>query len=318
MANKTIIGSAIRFLNYQLPIQRYLPMQSQHSFPVSEPAANTSEKAQKQGQTQTYGLVNPPDRSQTALTTPFIDVQNLSFFYGQKQALTAISMQITAKKITALIGPSGCGKSTFLRLLNRMNDMIDGVRIEGQILLEGQNIYDKHYDVYQLRKKVGMVFQKPNPFPKSIFENVAYGLRITNSLSRNEINQIVERSLIQAGLWEEVKDSLHKSALALSGGQQQRLCIARALAIEPAVLLMDEPTSALDPIATETIEQMVKELKQSYTIIVVTHNMQQAMRISDETAFFYMGELIEFQDTDQLFHSPKNDKTQHYVSGKFG
>ncbi|MDJ1470301.1 phosphate ABC transporter ATP-binding protein PstB [Xanthocytophaga flava] len=293
-------------------------MQSQHSFPASEPAANVSEKVQKQGQTQTYGQVHQPDPSQTALTTPFIDVQNLSFFYGQKQALTAISMQITAKKITALIGPSGCGKSTFLRLLNRMNDLIDGVRIEGQILLEGQNIYDKHYDVYQLRKKVGMVFQKPNPFPKSIFENVAYGLRITNSLSRNDINQIVERSLIQAGLWGEVKDSLHKSALALSGGQQQRLCIARALAIEPAVLLMDEPTSALDPIATETIEQMVKELKQSYTIIVVTHNMQQAMRISDETAFFYMGELVEFQDTEQLFYSPKNDKTQHYVNGKFG
>jgi phosphate transport system ATP-binding protein len=251
-------------------------------------------------------------------TLPKIEARNVHFYYGKKQALRDISLSIPAKSVTALIGPSGCGKSTFLRLLNRMNDLIEGARLEGEIRLDGSSIYAKEHNVYQLRKEVGMVFQKPNPFPKSIFENVAYGLRVNSLAARKQVAGIVERSLQQAGLWEEVKDDLHKSALALSGGQQQRLCIARALAVEPSVLLMDEPTSALDPISTATVETLIKELKKDYTVVVVTHNMQQAARISDRTAFFYLGELIEYRPTAEIFGNPRHEKTQSYVQGHFG
>jgi phosphate transport system ATP-binding protein len=220
--------------------------------------------------------------------------------------------------VTALIGPSGCGKSTYLRTLNRMNDLIEGVRITGQTLIDGKNIYDKEVKLDELRKKVGMVFQKPNPFPKSIFENVAYGLRVNGISHKQFIEERVERSLIQAALWDEVKDKLKKSAFELSGGQQQRLCIARALAIEPSILLMDEPASALDPISTAKIEELIYELKKNYTIVIVTHNMQQAGRVSDMTAFFYLGELIEHGETKRIFTNPADTKTQNYITGRFG
>lgn len=247
-----------------------------------------------------------------------IVVQHLDFFYGKHKALKNISIDIPSKKVTAMIGPSGCGKSTLLRTFNRMNDLIKGVRIEGKILIDGEDIYQKSIDVVELRRKVGMVFQKSTPFPKTIYENVAYGLRIVGIKDRNMLDEIVEKSLKRAALWEEVKDNLGKSALALSGGQQQRLCIARALAIGPEVLLMDEPCSALDPMATARIEELMLELKDDYTIVIVTHNMQQAARVSDFTAFLYLGELIEFGPTGKLFTVPHDKRTEEYLTGKFG
>jgi phosphate transport system ATP-binding protein len=244
--------------------------------------------------------------------------KNLCFYYGAFQALHDISLDLPASQATALIGPSGCGKSTFLRCLNRMNDLIPQSRVSGEILLEGQNICDPSVDVVELRRRVGMVFQKPNPFPKTIFENVAYGLRVNGIKDKNFLAERVEFSLKQAALWDEVQDRLHKSALGLSGGQQQRLCIARALAVEPDVLLMDEPASALDPIATQKIEDLIHELKRTYTIVIVTHNMQQAARVSDVTAFFFMGKLVEVAQTETLFTRPKFKQTEDYITGRFG
>ncbi len=248
-----------------------------------------------------------------------INVQGLNFYYGAKRALENISIGIPAKLVTAFIGPSGCGKSTFLRTLNRMNDIITGTRVEGRVLIDGDEVYGPGTDVVALRRRVGMVFQKSNPFPKSIFENVAYGLRI-NRLARNraELHGRVEESLKSAAIWDEVKDRLYDSALALSGGQQQRLCIARALAIKPEILLMDEPASALDPIATQRIEELIYQLKSEYTIVIVTHNMQQAARVSDRTAFFWLGRLVEYGSTDRLFTSPTEKLTEDYVTGRFG
>lgn len=242
----------------------------------------------------------------------------VNLFYNDFQALKGISMEIFPNTVTALIGPSGCGKSTYLRLFNRMNDLIEGVRITGDVLVNGKDIYEKGTDIVELRRKVGMVFQKPNPFPKSIFENVAYGLRVNGTSDKKFIEERVEQSLKQSALWEEVKDKMKKSAFELSGGQQQRLCIARALAIEPSIILMDEPASALDPISTAKIEELIYELKKNYTIIIVTHNMQQAGRVSDATAFFYMGELIEYGQTKEIFTAPKNPRTQNYITGRFG
>jgi len=257
--------------------------------------------------------------SPPAVKTPKIDVQSLSFYYGIKRALEEISLQIQPNLVTAFIGPSGCGKSTFLRTLNRMNDVLPATRVEGKVLIDGQDVYAPSVDVVQLRRRVGMVFQKSNPFPKTIFENVAYGLRINRmTSSRAELAGRVEESLKQAALWNEVKDRLHESALALSGGQQQRLCIARALAIQPDVLLMDEPASALDPIATQRIEELVYSLKTSYTIVIVTHNMQQAARVSDHTAFFWLGKLVEYDRTDRIFTAPREKLTEDYVTGRFG
>jgi phosphate transport system ATP-binding protein len=248
-----------------------------------------------------------------------IEAERLNFFYGDKRALQDISLQIRPNLVTAFIGPSGCGKSTFLRTLNRMNDIIPGTRVEGQILIDTQSIYDAGVDVVALRRRVGMVFQKSNPFPKSIFENVAYGLRINGLVaSKAELAGRVEESLRQAALWEEVKDRLQESALALSGGQQQRLCIARALAVRPDILLMDEPASALDPIATQHIEELIYDLKRSYTIVIVTHNMQQAARVSDYTAFFWLGRLVEYDRTDRIFTAPTEKLTEDYVTGRFG
>ncbi len=247
-----------------------------------------------------------------------ISVNNLNLFYGKKQALMDISLEILSNQVTAFIGPSGCGKSTFLRTLNRMNDLIDDVHLDGTVLLDDLNIYDQATDVVSLRKRVGMIFQKSNPFPKSIFENVAYGPRIYGINDKNALREIVENKLKQAALWEEVKDDLNKSGLSLSGGQQQRLCIARALATEPEVLLMDEPASALDPLSTAKIEELIFELKKNYTIVIVTHNMQQAARVSDFTAFFYMGRLIEFDKTRKMFTEPSNKQTEDYVTGRFG
>ena len=247
-----------------------------------------------------------------------ISVQHLHFYYGKVLALKDINLQIPEHHVTALIGPSGCGKTTFLRCLNRMNDIIEGARVEGQISLDGMDIYSPEVDVVQVRRRVGMVFQKSNPFPKTIFDNVAYGLRINSDYSKSEIAARVERSLKDAALWNEVADRLHDSAMELSGGQQQRLCIARALAIEPEVILMDEPASALDPIATQKIEELIQELKQTYTIVIVTHNMQQAARVSDFTAFFYLGDLIEFDRTDKIFTNPSIKRTEDYITGRFG
>ena len=248
-----------------------------------------------------------------------IEVDHLNFFYGEKRALEDISIKIKPLLVTAFIGPSGCGKSTFLRTLNRMNDIIPGTRVEGRVLIDGSNIYTSGMDVVHLRRRVGMVFQKSNPFPKSIFENVAYGLRINGMAgSKSELAGRVEASLKQAALWEEVKDRLHESALAMSGGQQQRLCIARALAIRPDIVLMDEPASALDPIATQRIEELIYDLKKSYTIVIVTHNMQQAARVSDHTAFFWLGRLVEYDRTDKIFTAPAQKLTEDYVTGRFG
>ncbi len=247
-----------------------------------------------------------------------ISVKNLDLYYGEKQALKNIHIDIDERSVTALIGPSGCGKSTFLRTLNRMNDLIPNVRIEGQILIKDTDIYSDAVDVEMLRKRVGMVFQAPNPFPKSIYENVAYGPRIHGLNDKKKLDEIVERSLRGAALWDEVKDRLKDRATGLSGGQQQRLCIARALAVEPDILLMDEPTSALDPISTLKVEELVQELKKNYTIVIVTHNMQQAARISDKTAFFLNGDLIEYNDTDKLFSNPDHQQTEEYITGRFG
>jgi phosphate transport system ATP-binding protein len=247
-----------------------------------------------------------------------IEARGVNLFYGQKQALRAVSMDIERNRVTALIGPSGCGKSTFLRSLNRMNDLIDNVRITGEVTIGGVDIYGDRVDVVELRKKVGMIFQKSNPFPKSIYENVAYGPRINGVRDATTLDGIVEQSLRQAALWDEVSNDLQKSGLSLSGGQQQRLCIARALAVSPEVLLMDEPASALDPIATAKIEELIHSLKEQYTIVIVTHNMQQAARVSDMTAFFYLGELIEFNKTDLLFTTPGKKQTEDYITGRFG
>lgn len=254
------------------------------------------------------------------MTTPVVKMaaRDLDFYYGMFKALHAVSMDIYAKQVTALIGPSGCGKSTFLRCLNRMNDLIDIARVEGELLLDGQDINAGSIDVVELRRRVGMVFQKPNPFPKTIFENVAYGLRVNGVSDNAFIARQVEKSLKQAALWSEVKDRLHSNALGLSGGQQQRLCIARALSVEPEILLMDEPASALDPIATQKIEELIHELKQHLTIIIVTHSMQQAARVSDMTAFFYMGRLIEMDQTETIFTRPANKQTEDYITGRFG
>ncbi len=247
-----------------------------------------------------------------------IEVEALNFYYGEFKALDNINIEIDEKKITALIGPSGCGKSTFLRTLNRMNDLIEGTKVEGKILLDGKNIIQNEIDEVELRKRVGMVFQKPNPFPKSIYENVVYGPKRHGIKGKYQLDGIVEKSLKGAALWNEVKDKLHKSAFALSGGQQQRLCIARCLAMQPEVLLMDEPTSALDPIATQKIEELFEELKKNYTIIIVTHSMQQAARISDKTGFFLMGELMETGNTQEIFTNPRDKRTEDYITGRFG
>jgi len=247
-----------------------------------------------------------------------IQVKDLSLYYGEKKALKEISLEIPRNKVTALIGPSGCGKSTFLRCINRMNDLIPDVKITGQMLVEGVDIYDKNVDVVNIRKKIGMVFQKSNPFPKSIYENIAYGPKINGIKGKNELDEIVEISLRQAAIWDEVKDRLGDSAMGLSGGQQQRLCIARTLAVSPDIILMDEPASALDPISTSKIEELVHELKEQYTIIIVTHNMQQAARTSDFTAFFYLGELIEMGKTNAIFTKPEKKQTEDYITGRFG
>lgn len=247
-----------------------------------------------------------------------INIENLDLYYGDFHALHGISMAIEPNEITAFIGPSGCGKSTLLKSLNRMNDMVEGCKITGSITLDGQDIFGQDLDVNVLRKRVGMVFQKPNPFPMSVYDNVAYGPRIHGIKNKKQLDEIVERALKNAAIWDELKDRLRKSALGLSGGQQQRLCIARALACDPEVLLMDEPTSALDPISTSKIEDLVIELKKKYTVVIVTHNMQQAVRISDKTAFFLLGDLVEYGKTDEIFSNPKNKKTENYITGRFG
>jgi phosphate transport system ATP-binding protein len=254
----------------------------------------------------------------TANGVPKIITRSLNLWYGQKQALRSVNLEIRPNHVTALIGPSGCGKSTYLRSLNRMNDLIDDVRIEGSVTIDDVDIYDRSVDVVELRKRVGMIFQKSNPFPKSIYENVAYGPKINGVRDRSRLDSIVESTLRRAAIWDEVKDDLKKSALALSGGQQQRLCIARALAVDPEILLMDEPASALDPIATAKIEELIYELKSNYTIVIVTHNMQQAARASDFTAFFYLGELIEVGETKKMFTSPEKKQTEEYITGRFG
>lgn len=246
------------------------------------------------------------------------EIKNMDLHYGNFQALKNINIDIYKNEVTALIGPSGCGKSTFLRSLNRMNDLVEGCRIEGEILFDGDDIYSKDYDVIALRKKVGMVFQKANPFPKSIYDNLTYGPKLHGVTDKEQLDEIVERTLREVGLWDEVKDRLNKSALGLSGGQAQRLCIARCLSVEPEVILMDEPTSALDPIATSKIEALIKDLAEKYTIIIVTHNMQQAGRISDRTAFFLTGEIMEVDDTSKIFTNPSNPKTEEYITGRFG
>jgi len=247
-----------------------------------------------------------------------INVENLNLYYGENHALKNININLGEKEITALIGPSGCGKSTFLKVLNRMNDLVDNVRIDGKVLLDNENIYDKRVDTTILRKKIGMVFQQPNPFPMSVYDNVAYGPRVHGLKNKMKLDEIVEKALRDAAIWNEVSDRLKKSALGLSGGQQQRLCIARALAVQPDVLLMDEPTSALDPISTSKIEDLAAALKKEYTIVIVTHNMQQAVRISDKTAFFLLGELIEAGKTETLFSMPKDKRTEDYITGRFG
>ena len=249
---------------------------------------------------------------------PKFSVKDLDLYYGDFQALKKINMDIEEREVAAFIGPSGCGKSTLLKTLNRMNDLVDSCRITGDVLLDGKSIYSRDTDINELRKRVGMVFQKPNPFPMSIYDNIAFGPRTHGIHKKNAVDEIVERSLRDAAIWEETKDRLKKSAVGLSGGQQQRLCIARALAVQPEVILMDEPTSALDPISTSKIEDLVLELKQKYSIIIVTHNMQQAVRISDTTAFFLLGDLIEYGKTDQIFNTPKDKRTEDYISGRFG
>ncbi|WP_102400601.1 phosphate ABC transporter ATP-binding protein PstB [Haloimpatiens massiliensis] len=247
-----------------------------------------------------------------------IETKNLELFYGNHQALKNINLKFEKNSVTSLIGPSGCGKSTFLRTINRMNDLIDGVKINGEVIYEDNNIYSEHWDTIELRKKIGMVFQKPNPFPMSIYDNVAYGPRIHGIKDKNKLDGIVEKSLKGAALWDEAKDRLKKNALGLSGGQQQRLCIARTLAVEPQVILMDEPTSALDPISTLKVEELMSDLKEKYTVIIVTHNMQQAGRISDNTVFFLNGEIVEFGKTEDIFYRPRDKRTEDYITGRFG
>lgn len=249
---------------------------------------------------------------------PKLSVKNLDLFYGDFQALKNINIDINQREAVAFIGPSGCGKSTLLKTFNRMNDLVDSCRITGDVMLDGQSIYSRRTDVNELRKKVGMVFQKPNPFPMSIYDNIAFGPRTHGIRKKSQLDEIVENSLKAAAIWDETKDRLKKSALGLSGGQQQRICIARALAVEPEVILMDEPTSALDPISTSKIEQLIGSLKEKYTIVIVTHNMQQAARVSDKTAFFLLGEIVEYENTEKLFSSPQNEKTKAYISGRFG
>jgi len=266
-------------------------------------------------------ITDSPNKLDLSNLTPeqvALDIKNLNLYYGEKQALQNISMAIPKGQVTAFIGPSGCGKSTLLRCINRMNDLVDICKITGEINLHGNNIYDRHVDVAELRRTVGMVFQRPNPFPKSIYENVVYGLRIKGENNRRVLDEAVEKALKSAALWSEVKDRLHESALGLSGGQQQRLVIARAIAIQPEVLLLDEPTSALDPISTLTIEELINDLKEQFTVVIVTHNMQQAARVSDQTAFMYMGDLIEYSDTNTLFTTPTKKKTEDYITGRYG
>ncbi len=267
---------------------------------------------------QKVNIAAPTATTSIVTGSPLIHVRELDLFYGQTRALKRISIEIPERLVTAFIGPSGCGKSTLLRCFNRMNDLIDGVRIEGTVQIGGHDIYAPDVDAIELRKRVGMVFQKSNPFPKSIYDNVAYGLRLHGMKNKSELNAAVEQSLVGAALWDEVKDRLHSSALGLSGGQQQRLCIARAIAVKPEIILMDEPASALDPIATARIEDLILELKKQFTIVIVTHNMQQAARMSDHTAFFYLGELVEFDTTRKIFTSPAQKRTEDYVTGRFG
>jgi len=279
---------------------------------------------QERTQDQTQELNMKNDTAKTETYNPLagekiaIEVEKLNLFYGDKQALFDIDLHIPEKKVTAFIGPSGCGKSTLLRCFNRMNDLVDIARTEGQIRLANQNVYGPGVDVAELRRKVGMVFQKPNPFPKSIYENVAYGLRLQGINKRRVLDEVVEWALKGAALWDEVKDRLHENALGMSGGQQQRLCIARAIAVQPEVLLLDEPASALDPISTLKIEELINELKSDYTIVIVTHNMQQAARVSDYTAFMYMGDMVEFDNTDTIFTNPEKKKTEDYITGRYG
>jgi phosphate transport system ATP-binding protein len=289
--------------------------------PYPAPAAGISQKvttsARPGAASQPASSVPPASRAPADAT--LIEIEHLDFFYGSSQALHDINLKIDDHKVTALIGPSGCGKSTLLRCLNRMNDLIDGTRVaKGTIKIHGVEIYQRDVDVIELRKRVGMVFQKSNPFPKSIYENITYGLRLQGMNDRGKLDEIVEKSLRAAALWDEVKDRLHTSGLGLSGGQQQRLCIARAIAVEPEVILMDEPCSALDPVATAKIEELIQELRTQFSIVIVTHNMQQAARVSDRTAFFYLGKLIEYANTRDIFTNPSNPQTEAYVSGRFG
>jgi phosphate transport system ATP-binding protein len=289
---------------------------------MNEPAPEGEPNDMSLAVTPTHGLTAPPTPRQESRVDSqrvAIDVDRMSFFYGSKQALFDITTQLRANLVTAFIGPSGCGKSTFLRTINRMNDTIPGTRVKGKVVVNGTDIYGPAIDPVQLRREVGMVFQKSNPFPKSIYDNIAYGVRLNRiAESRAQLDSIVEESLQSAALWDEVKDRLHDSALALSGGQQQRLCIARALAIKPKILLMDEPASALDPIATQRIEELIYQLRSTYTIVIVTHNMQQAARVSDMTALFWLGRLVEFDRTDRIFTHPKEKITEDYVTGRFG
>jgi phosphate transport system ATP-binding protein len=263
-------------------------------------------------------IAPPPPAEDSTRNSALIETQALSLYYGSSQALKQVSMGIRERMVTAFIGPSGCGKSTLIRCFNRMNDLIQGVRIDGQVRIAGRDLHGREVDVIELRKRVGMVFQKSNPFPKSIHENIAYALRLHGTKDRKELDEVVEQSLRSAALWDEVKDRLHESALGLSGGQQQRLCIARAIAIQPEIILMDEPASALDPLATAKIEDLILDLKKDFTIVIVTHNMQQAARISDYTAFFYLGELIEYDTTHKIFTNPATRQTEDYVTGRFG
>lgn len=287
---------------------------------VSQFTCATGGKAKSTGNNE-----SPNDRSTQSNLRPLtitemkpIEAKNVNVYYGDNHALKDISLTIKENTVTAFIGPSGCGKSTFLRTLNRMNDYIESFRLKGKVFIDGNNIYNKEVRVEELRRKVGMVFQKPNPFPKTIYENVAYGLKIHGMTDKVQLNERVEKSLKQAALWGEVKDILNKPALSLSGGQQQRLCIARALAVKPMIILMDEPASALDPLSTAKIEELIHELKEKYTIVIVTHNMQQAARVSDRTAFFYLGELIEYDKTATIFTNPSNKQTENYITGRFG
>ncbi len=296
---------------------------SEPASPATPPQVSVPTILAAAGTTPTPTAVRPisvaPAASPDAAARAVIEIEDIDFCYGAAQALHDITLNIQERQVTAFIGPSGCGKSTLLRCLNRMNDLIDGARVsEGRIRIDGVNIYDARVDVIELRKRVGMVFQKSNPFPKSIYDNITYGLRIQGEKNKARLDEIVERSLRGAALWDEVKDRLHESALGLSGGQQQRLCIARAVAVEPEIILMDEPCSALDPIATAKVEELIHELKKQFTIVIVTHNMQQAARVSDRTAFFYLGKLIEYAETRTIFMNPSNPQTEAYVSGRFG